>query len=155
MTRDLQTLRGKIFFWLGIVVLPVFWIFWMNSRQFARHQIRAAQIWTGIYAAALIGIPAAYDRVHAFLWAFSQISFQVGLVLWVWLFLRTMSIGTFVLFFLVSIDIIAIMSSLIVPWLAKLAPHPSSLVFILLPAAMHLLVEPVRGSNHQTARHRA
>jgi hypothetical protein len=103
----------------------------------------------------LIGIPAAYDRVHAFLCAFSQISFQVGLVLWVWLFLRTMSIGTFVLFFLVSIDIIAIMSSLIVPWLAKLAPHPSSLVFILLPAAMHLLVEPVRGSTHHTARHKA
>lgn len=147
MTRSLQTLRGKIFFWLGIVVFPVFWVFWMNPRQFTRRQIRAAQIWTVIYAAALIGIPAAYDRIQTFLWAFSQISFQVGLVLWVWLFLRTMSYWTFVMFFLVSIDIIAIMSSLIVPWLAKLPPHPSSLMFILLPAAFHLLVEPVRGAS--------
>jgi hypothetical protein len=32
MTRDLQTLRGKIFFWLGIAVFPLFWVLWMSPR---------------------------------------------------------------------------------------------------------------------------
>lgn len=151
MTRDLQTLRGKIFFWLGIVVFPVFWVFWMNPRQFTRLQIRAAQIWTVAYAVALVTawwmVPAVDDRLYSVGWSFSQISFQVGLVLWVWLFLRAMSYWAFVLYFLVSIDIIAITSSLMLPWVTKLPPHPSSLMFILIPAVMHLLVEPVRGAS--------
>ena len=145
MNRDLQSLRGKIFFWLGIAVFPIFWVWWMNRRHFTKFQIQSAQNWTVIYVAALIGIPAAYDRVHAFLWAFTQISWCIGLVLWVWLCLRTMSVWMFVVYSLVCIDIVAILSSMILPWLMKQAPHPSAMIFILIPAVMHLLVDPVRG----------
>lgn len=152
MTRDLQTLRGKFFFWLGVVVFPLFWVLWMSPRQFTSRQMDGSRIWAVVYGLALLLVPAFNDRLHTFLWSFSQISFQVGLVLWIWLFLRTMPFWTFVVFFLVSIDIIAITSSLMLPWVMKQAPHPAAMIFILIPAVMHLLVEPVRGSTRQTAR---
>ncbi|WP_038165420.1 hypothetical protein [Verrucomicrobium sp. BvORR106] len=148
MNRDLETLRGKIFFWLGIVVFPVFWVWWMNRRQFAKHQIHTAQVWAVVYALAVLAawvmIPDANDRLCATAWWFSRITFNVGVVLWIWLVIRVIPFYQIVVCAIVLVDVIAILSSQASPWMAKLPPDPWSLLYILIPATLHLLVEPVQ-----------
>ncbi|HRH94655.1 MAG TPA: hypothetical protein PLB55_01910 [Prosthecobacter sp.] len=148
MSTDLQTHRGRVFFWIGLAVLPVFWIWWMSERYFSIRQIRTARLWTTVYLAALAGawfaFPVLRFRVSDLRWTYSLVAFQVGIALWIWLIFRTASIREIIIGFIVCIDIIAILSSLTIPYLQTMAPHPGSIIFILIPAVAHLLVDPAR-----------
>ena len=148
MSNDLQTIRGRVFFWIGLAVLPVFWIWWMSVRDFSLRQIRCARLWTAVYILILVAawflFPLLRSRLSDLQWTYSYVAFQIGIALWIWLIFRTTSIGQIIVGFIVSIDIIAILSSLVVPALHAMSPHPISLIFVILPAAAHLLVEPAR-----------
>ncbi len=148
MSAELQTTRGRLFFWLGLAVFPVFWAAWMRRPQFSRRQILGARMWTVVYVAAVIAawfvFPLFQTRVMDLRWTYSHVLFQTGFYLWIWLLFRTLSIGEIVFGFIVSMDALAIPLSLLMPALSQMPPHPASLVFIVVPAIAHLLVEPVR-----------
>lgn len=148
MNADLQTLRGRIFFWIGLGVLPVFWLWWMTGSRFSKRQIRAARIWTSVYVAALLAawwaFPDLQTRVIDLQWTYAHVSFQVGFVLWLWFAFRTTSISRNIFGFIIGIDIIAMMEPLVNGAIRNMLPHPISVVFVLIPAAAHLLVEPFR-----------
>lgn len=158
MSAELQTPRGRTFFWLGMAVLPVFWLGWMNTRQFTRWQIRTACVWTLLYLAAVIAFwrvsPEFQSRLALLPWNYAYISFHVGIALWIWLLFRTLKISQIIVGFLVSMDAIAILVSLAFPLLHSLLANPLSLLFILVPAAAHLMVEPLRRRSAQRLSHR-
>ena len=151
MFNDLQSHRGRVFFWIGLGILPVFWLWWMRLRDFSASQIRTARIWTIVYilgwAIAWLCFPVLRNRVFDLQWTYSHVAFQIGLVLWLWLLLRTVFRGlTFVeiIFgFIICTDIIAIMSGQMHTMLQTFLPHPSSIMFILVPSFIHLLVGPL------------
>ena len=148
MPKDLQTLRGRIFFWIGLVILPVFWIWWMRPPHFSLRQIRYARLWTLVFFALAILAwhrePSFRDRIAIAGANYGYLSFQVGLALWVWLLFRTLKVADIILLFIVSMDAIAMLASLSGPMFQKFGSHPSSLAFVVLPALIHLLVEPAK-----------
>jgi hypothetical protein len=148
MSSDLQTIRGRFFFWIGLAILPLFWIGWMTPRDFSYRQISGARLWTVAYTLILVAcwnmFPALRSRVWDLQLTYSLIAFQIGTVLWIWLILRTSPVGQTIVGFMVCMPIIGMLSSLAIPALQAMSPHPVSLSFVILPAVLHLLVEPSR-----------
>lgn len=148
MSTDLQTIRGRVFFWIGLALLPVFWIWWMSVRDFSLRQILCARLWTAVYVLVLVAawfmFPVLRSRLSDLQWTYSHVAFQIGIALWIWLIFRNSSIGQTIVGFIVCIDIIAILSAFVVPALHAMPPHPISLIFVIVPVAAHLLVKPVR-----------
>lgn len=76
-----------------------------------------------------------------------SITGRLAVALWVWLALRWFSLSQFLALFLVSIDTIAILSSLCVPAYQRLSAagfSPFMILLPLIPALLHLVLEPVR-----------
>jgi hypothetical protein len=148
MSSELFSVRGRVFFWIGLVVFPVFWIWWMTHEYFSRRQIKLARLWTFAYvlliAFAWWFFPTLRERVLDLRWTYSHIAFQIGIVLWIWLIIRLHGPVTWgdIVGLIVCIDVIAIISGL-PSLLDRMIPHPASAVFVLLPALAHLLVVPM------------
>jgi hypothetical protein len=155
MSTELQTLRGRAFFWLGMVVFPMFWVWWLNARQFTTWQLRGARLWTVLYvlavAAAWSGSPAFRNWLTSLPWNYSHITFQVGLALWIWLFFRLFDLPNILIGYFIGGEIILGLRV----WIGKLL-HPllpffhtlpdslAALLFMLIPASAHLAVAPIR-----------
>ena len=152
MNAELQTLRGRTFFWVGLGVLPVFWLWWMTPRQFTERQRFFARLWTAVYAVAvalsLCLWPAAQEQAVMIRDGYAQLMFLVGGALWAWLLFRkgsplwnlTLIDGFFM--FVTFGHLIPIMLN---AWLkVGLAPikGPLSILCVLIPACLHLLVIP-------------
>lgn len=156
MSTELQTLRGRAFFWLGMMVFPLFWVWWLNARQFTTRQIRGARLWTVLYVLAAVVAwwvsPAFRTRLGTLQWTYSHVAFQVGIALWIWLAFRTLKLAETVAYLIVGVDIIATLVSLTIPFLHQLQPHPGSLLYILIPAAAHLSVAPIRRYREELHR---
>lgn len=155
MSSGLQTLRGRVFFWIGLVVFPVFWVWWMSLRNFTPRQILVGRLWAGVYSlllmAAWLLFPEVQIRVSDLRWKYSHVAFQVGIALWIWLMFRNSSIGQkrmsitqIGIRFIVLFYILAIILAQIPSIFEELTPHPASLLFVIVPAVIHLLVKPNR-----------
>ncbi len=155
MSTELQTPRGRAFFWLGMVVFPMFWVWWLNARQFTTRQIRGARLWTVIYVLAVAVAwwesPAFRSWLTGLPWNYSHITFQVGLALWIWLFFRLFNLPNILIGYFIGGEIILGLRSwigqLIHPLLPFFHAPPDSLaalLFMLIPASAHLSVVPIR-----------
>ncbi len=141
---EMQTSRGRFFFWIGLIILPVFWVWWMRAEYFSRTQRRAGWMWTVCYLGTLILCKDLVgERLQALIFSYSTVSLQLGAVLWLWLLFRVFSFKQLVFLYLVSVDVIAMLASLWVPALSRMEPSPTCWIFPLIPAVLHLLVEPV------------
>lgn len=155
MSAELQTLRGRVFFWIGMVVFPVFWVWWLNARQFTTWQIRGGRLWTVLYVLAVAVAcwvsPVFRSRLIGLPWNFSPIAFQVGLALWIWLFFRLFNLSNILFGYIIGGEILIGLS----PWIRRsfhslqpffqALPAPLvSLLFVLIPASAHLSVVPIR-----------
>lgn len=156
MSSGLQTLRGRVFFWIGLVVFPVFWVWWMSLRNFTPRQILGGRLWAGVYSVLLLAawlvFPEVQIRVSDLRWMYSHVAFQVGITLWIWLMFRTtsilkrkMSIVQTIIRFLGFNFILMAAPALTIAVFEVLPPHPASLLFVIVPAVIHLLVNPNRG----------
>jgi hypothetical protein len=145
MPNELHTSRGRFVFWIGLAVLPIFWLWWMSERHFTRRQIWCARVWCLFYVvavnAAWVLIPYFREQITELQWTYSMVSFVIGLVLWIWLLLRTWR-PTLIEIIVPLFAILPTVASVAAPTLNKMGPHPLSLLFILVPAAAHLLVAP-------------
>ncbi len=143
LASELQTLRGRVFFWIGLVILPVFWVWWMRPAYFSRRQRAAGWMWTGCYLVGLIvGRQFLSERLDALAFSYSSVAVQVGMVLWLWWALRVFSVGQIIVVWLVSVDVIAILASLWIPTMSRAGPLPGLVIFLLVPAVLHLMLEP-------------
>lgn len=149
--QDLDTRRGRIFFWIGLVILPLFWIGWMTPRHFSKTQRGLAWGWLAIYTTGLVFY---HEALLGFMppWAVSYpgVAMRLNLALFVWLVIRSVGFSWFISLAVVSIDIVAILASLMVPtWnmIERTMPGLKPLIFApaVLLAVMHLLLDPVRG----------
>ena len=148
---ELQSLRGRFFFWIGLVILPVFWVWWMRPAYFSRTQRRAGWVWTACYVAALLIFRQQVgQRMDVLVWAYPVVAEQLGLTLWLWLLFRVFRILG--IMSLVVIDLLGSVSTLIGPALHHLEPSAAIVLFPVIPAALHLLIEPVRGGWRRIQR---
>src|SRR4051812_10271147 len=99
----LQGTRGRVFFWIGMLILPVFWIWWMTPRWFTPSQRRLGWIWTLAYL-GLIAIIHSRVTTHltAVMLGYPEIAIRLTLALSLWLVIRVIGIGNFVVMVLVS-----------------------------------------------------
>lgn len=151
MNTDLESTRGRAFFWLGLTVLPVFWVWWMTPVNFTSRQIQWGRMWTAIYVAAFViawfAFPSFQARLRDFRWTYGHVAFLTGLGLWLWLLFRVIRIR-FGFQDLMAMLIFADGMSVVIPglsaMLAHMEPSPAALIFVIIPAIAHLLVVPVR-----------
>lgn len=155
MSTELQTLRARVFFWLGMAVFPLFWVWWLNARQFTPWQIRGARLWTVLYvlaaAVAWWASPAFRSWLASLPWSYPHIAFQVGLALWIWLFFRLFNLPSTLIGYFIGGEIILGLSSWIrqlihslMPIFQTLPQSLTALLFMLIPASAHLSVVPIR-----------
>ncbi len=138
-------------------VFPVFWLWWMNARQFKNVQIQGARLWTGLYVAAVVAAwwisPVFRMRVNQLPWNYSLIAFEVGVWLWIWLLFRLVKLPANVLGFVIWVDMMGMLFGSVRPVLMAPPQHPAALLFLLVPAGVHLLVEPVRRYQERLKSH--
>lgn len=149
-TPDLQTRRGRFFFWIGLIILPVFWVWWMRRPYFSDAQRRAGWCWTWIHLKLLLyfHVPLGERAVSA-LYGWQTVLGWITLALWLWLGLRLFRLDQLIFGFFLLGEVVAPMLQLYLPFLRHM---PLALVEALallcftpvLPAALHLLVEPAR-----------
>lgn len=143
MHHELQTRRGRAFFWIGLGVLPVFWLAWMKPRDFTSFQIRMARLWTALFVllscVAWHSLPVFRNGITALPMTYSHVAFITGCTLLGWLLLRSL---TLVEALFLPLIIGAHVINWIVFTLHHLEPHPASLLFILVPALLHLWENP-------------
>lgn len=155
MSAELQTHRGRVFFWIGMAVFPVFWVWWLNARQFTAQQIRGARLWTVLYvlaaAVAWLASPAFRIRLSDLPWTYSLIAGQVGVALWIWLFFRLFNLSNILFGYVIGGEILIGLSPgiqrsfhFLQPFFQALPDSLASLLFILVPASAHLSVVPIR-----------
>jgi|GEM_PF-1514831 len=148
MPSDLQTPRGRVFFWLGLAVFPLFWVGWMRRHDFTPRQILGGRLWAGLYILLLTAVwlvfPEVRNRVSDLQWMYSHVAFHVGIALWLWLIVRMTSIREIIIGFILCIDILAMMLPQMTSTFRVLTPHPASLLYVIVPAVAHLLLEPAR-----------
>jgi hypothetical protein len=171
MNTELKTQRGRSFFWIGLFVFPVFWVWWMNALYFTRRQILAAWLWTVLYMVAIgtawFVFPSVRARVVELRWTYSHIAFYIGAALWIWLLFRATPVGNYfrisspwkiIVGVIMTMDCAAIMFSMLSPTLhvieSKIQPHPMGLLFVIIPAVAHLLVEPFRRWREHLTAHK-
>lgn len=143
----LEMLRGRIFFWLGLAVLPVFWVWWMRPAYFSQRQRRAGWIWTACYVVLLIVFRDVLAHRFEFLsFAYPLVAFHITAGLSIWLLLRIArpSLWEIILFWFSFGGVFSHVPTAIMN--ACLAGRPSVGVFVLptIVAGLHLLVEPAR-----------
>jgi len=145
---DLGTLRGRIFFWLGLAILPVFWIWWMRPTYFSRRQRIAGWVWTAVYVALLVLFRDSLSHRWEHLMAsYPVVAIRLGVALSVWFLVRVFSLGRVIIGFIVCTDMLAMMFSLAARAFNATGlsfTTPMIFIFPLLVALAHLLVEPVR-----------
>lgn len=86
---ELQTSRGRFFFWLGVFVLPLFWSWFTLSRKFAMRERLVAFLWVAVFVAWLLHQRSALaERFETVLIVYPAILGWVTVALYVWLFFR-------------------------------------------------------------------
>jgi hypothetical protein len=139
MNQELQTPRGRFFFWIGLGILPVFWLPWMKPRDFSPRQIQGAKIWTLLFLMLVFiawnTLPLFRNGVLALPMTYSHVSLIIGLALLVWLFFRLLTVIELIV---IPLSMGGQMASLFMPTVKQLEPHPASLLFIAVPALLHL-----------------
>ena len=147
-TAELETTRGRVFFWIGMAILPVFWVWCMRAASFAAWQRRIGWLWTCIY----IGI-GFFQRdwlatwMPALLLGSPIVAFRLTVALLLWLWIRTMRSWSELLGLLVAMDVLAVLSSLSVPLLARMPQTPLVYLPVVILGVAHLLLDRVKGRS--------
>lgn len=142
---DLQTRRGRFFFWLGLIILPVFWVWWMKPAYFSKAQRRAAWVWTGCYIMAMILFREALGRhAGALLFGYPVVAVRLGVALWLWLLFRVVTVLEAFMVYILGGEVFVAYAQVVIPAWRWLEASPAIFIFALVPAALHLAVEPVR-----------
>ncbi|TDU80818.1 hypothetical protein EI77_00116 [Prosthecobacter fusiformis] len=148
--HDLETTRGRIFFWIGMVIFPAFWIWWMRPRYFTKSQRLLGWIWFGVY---LLGLLLQRELIGRFLpelvLGYPVIAVRLNLVLFVWFLVRCLGFQMFLMVAIVSVDVVAVISAIFVPSWNRLEEDMSPMrLLVFAPAfvlaTMHLMLTPVR-----------
>lgn len=143
---ELESTRGRVFFWIGMVVLPIFWVWWMRAAPFAAWQRRLGWLWTAIY----IGIgfcqrDSLATWMPQLLMGSPVVAVRLAVVLLIWLWMRMERRWWHRLIELILVvDCLAIMSSQVECILARLPQTPLVYLPAAALAAAHLLLDPVR-----------
>lgn len=147
---DLLTRRGRFFFWVGLVILPIFWVWWMRPPYFSDAQRRAGWCWTWIHLKLLMLFhqplgERALSALYGWEWVLGWITF----VLWLWLALRLFRLDQLFCGYLILGEVVVPMLHLYVPSLRHMPQALLTALALLfftpvLPAALHLLVQPAR-----------
>lgn len=150
---DLGTLRGRIFFWLGLAILPVFWIWWMRPAYFSRAQRIAGWVWTAAYVALLIVFREVLSqRFEHVGFSYPVVASHVSVGLSFWLFGRLVKMqgGELVIMIVVFGKYLVELADGFLRASMSVPPSVAILVLPVLVALAHLLVEPLRTAcqNH-------
>lgn len=87
---ELQTPRGRDFFWLGVFVLPLFWSWFTLSRKFARRERVAAFLWMAVFAGVLLlQRRALAEQFETLSVVYPVVLGWVTVALYVWLIFRS------------------------------------------------------------------
>lgn len=151
LLSDLGTLRGRIFFWLGLLILPVFWVWWMRPAYFSRWQRQAGLVWTVCYLILLFVFSVPLEKGFGHLqYTFPSLTGYLTVGLGIWLVLRffrwsltVILIGVFSLGGPLGLQISQQLSHSLPPMM----PSPVCLTLFICPAlvaVLHLFLEPGR-----------
>lgn len=142
---NLQSTRTRVFFWIGMLILPVFWIWWMTERYFSKTQRIVGWTWTALYVGA-----GVYFHEHVAAGAdgivldYHFVALRISLALTIWLLLRISGFFQTLVYLILSVDIVAILAGLAMPAMMRNGPSPGFLIYPSVLVVAHLLLDPVR-----------
>lgn len=138
----IESERGKFFFWLGMLILPVFWVWWMTEKNFTRTQIKWSKWWTCLYVAlglfAWFALPVFREKLLELQWSYPHIAFQIGIALWVWLAIR-MAWPFGIVELILLVNVVGVLATQIYSQYLNLVTEPPSIFYVLVPIVFHLL----------------
>ncbi len=148
---DLQTLRGRIFFWIGLLILPVFWLWWMTDKHFSKIQISGARVWAVVYLGVVI---IMHEQLAPYLpkalCDYQFIAIRLTGALTIWLLFRMFGVIHAIAIAIVLCDALAVLLSELANSLNGPLPGIWIVLFPLFPAALHLLLEPWQGRGNKS-----
>ena len=155
---DLMQTRARIFFWLGLLILPLFWIWWMNKRWFTRTERIIGWTWTAAYLALLaIFYKELADYIMTYL-SFGHpivaVWITIGLGVWLMGRYRAFSATLFEIIFLflaLGASLMRAMHELLVSSVKVGSPFHIWILPII-PAILHLLITPDWGGIRKPNR---
>ena len=136
--------RKKIFFWLGVFILPLFWAWFTLARSFPRRERIIAFLWMAVFVAWLLHQRSAVaGQLQTVSITYPAVLGWLTVALFVWLLFRIRCVPT-IIEIIVLIDVLAVFhpSTLFADRIGQpfdwgwLAPP-----FVV--ALMHLAVEPL------------
>lgn len=146
--------RRDFFFWLGVVILPVFWAWFTLGKRFPRWQRYLAFTWM---VAALAVVAATWSRMQE---RYEILAHNVPVIalcvtwgLSVWLFLRLAEVP---LPFQLWALAIASSSPFVISWMDRLAVQPfawSGVILPFVPGLLHLALRRGRVRNGRVEWH--
>jgi hypothetical protein len=136
---ELNSDRGRFFFWIGMMLLPIFWLWWMHPSLFSKRAIRLGRYWTALWSVGvLLGwIFVGTHIAHA--WDPQGLAVRMTGILVGWLLLRIYGLWNLLVFCLVTIDITATIAPIVASSLKGLNFGGWIYLFPLIAAALHLL----------------
>jgi hypothetical protein len=145
---DLRRTRARLFFWLGLLILPIFWVWWMNKRWFTRTERIFGCTWTAAYTSTAVHFHKELaDYITTYL-SFGHpvvaVWITIGLGVWLTGRNRAFSATLFDIFFLILVlgaPLMRAMHEMLVSSVQLGAPFH---IWILptIPAIIHLLITP-------------
>lgn len=88
-TSAMEDERRQLFFWLGVLVLPVFWSWFTLARSFAAWQRSIAFSWLGLWSLWLwLEREAVLGHLQQKAFAYPVVLGWMSIALGVWLFIR-------------------------------------------------------------------
>ena len=145
----LWSVRSRIFFWVGMAIFPLFWVWWTGLSRFTKTSRAIALAWTAVYVCLVVkDLPFMMDHYLAVAEGHTWILQKTFLGLGMLLALRINFVSGLFLFYIVSISSRPMSPS---SWAI---PEVSWFLCILLIGlgALHLLLDSLRGLYHRLER---
>jgi hypothetical protein len=144
--------REASFFLIGMLLVPVFWVWWTLQSRFKPWQRVLALAWTALWIALLVvwrrELPDAFEAVAIGLpyWCL-----LVSVVLWFWLLFRVGIIHTLVEILLILFVFSPALSSTLMIRISRGDVIPfEPLAWVAVPLVIHLGVNCLRGGKRRS-----
>jgi hypothetical protein len=154
---DLRRTRARLFFWLGLLILPIFWIWWMHKRSFSRTERLIGWTWTSAYTATAAFF---HQELAEYITSYLSIGHPVvamwitiGLGVWLMGRNRAFSATLFEIFFLFLVLGASLMRAMHDILMSSVQMGSPFHIWILpiIPAIIHLLITPDWGGLRRPA----
>jgi hypothetical protein len=141
--------REAVFFCIGMVLLPVFWLWWTSQDRFKPWQRTLARFWTEAWVTFILAwradLPVMFDDAAN---VFPGFCLLAAIILWNALVIRLAGWDKLFITFIMSLHIIPAFALTMTHLWHSGGGAIAVLVCVVLPTILHWVLNPLRRAGH-------